>query len=133
MIQTRNPGHPLFRAVARGDYDGFARSLLDEREAAGLPPAGFQAMLRVEAKMLENALGFLKDAAGAPVSSEGVMIYDPVPMTLTRLMNVERAQLMVESRSRPMLQAFLARWVEWIGAHAPASLRWHVEVDPLEI
>ena len=133
MIQTRNPSHPLFRAVAQGDYDGFARSLLDEREAAGLPPAGFQAMLRVEAKMLESALDFLKDAAGAPVSSEGVMIYDPVPMTLTRLMNVERAQLMVESRSRPALQAFLTRWVEWIGTHAPASLRWHIEVDPFEI
>jgi len=52
---------------------------------------------------------------------------------LTRLMNVERAQLMVESPSRPALQAFLARWLAWIGANAPASLRWHIEVDPLEI
>jgi len=133
LIQTRKPDHPLFRAVVAGDYDGFALSLLAEREAAGLPPAAFQAMLRVEAKKLEAGLSFLKQAAKADVAADGIMIYDPVPMVLTRLMNVERAQLMVESPSRPALQAFLARWLAWIAANAPASLRWHIEVDPLEI
>ena len=54
-------------------------------------------------------------------------------MNLTRLMNVERAQLLVESRSRPALQSFLTRWVAWLGANAPSSVHWHVEVDPLEI
>ncbi len=133
LIQTRNPDHPLFRAVVTGDYDGFAKSLLAEREAAGLPPAAYQAMLRVEAKKLELALGFLKEAAVADVAADGISIYDPVPMVLTRLMNVERAQLMVESRSRPALQAFLAEWLQWITANAPSSVRWHIEVDPLEI
>ena len=52
---------------------------------------------------------------------------------LTRLMNVERAQLMVESPSRPALQAFLTQWVAWLRTHAPSRVRWHVEVDPLEI
>ena len=133
LIQTRKPDHPLFRAVVAGDYDGFALSLLAEREAAGLPPAAYQAMLRVEAKKLESALSFLREAAKADIAADGIMIYDPVPMVLTRLMNVERAQLMVESPSRPALQAFLARWLAWIGANVPASLRWHIEVDPLEI
>ena len=133
LIQTRKPDHPLFRAVVTGDYDGFAKSLLAEREAAGLPPAAYQAMLRVEAKKLDLALGFLKQAAVAEVAADGVSIYDPVPMVLTRLMNVERAQLMVESRSRPALQAFLADWLQWIVANAPSSVRWHIEVDPLEI
>jgi primosomal protein N' (replication factor Y) len=133
MIQTRKPDHPLFRAVAHGDYDGFARTLLAEREAAGLPPAGFQAMLRVEARKLETALAFLKEAAASGLDGDAVTVYDPVPMVLTRLMNVERAQLMVESPSRPALQAFLGEWVAWIAAHAPAGIRWHVEVDPLDI
>jgi len=133
IIQTRKPDHPLFRAVAGGDYDGFAVGLLAEREAAGLPPASFQAMLRAQAKKLDAALDFLKAAASSGVESGGVDIYDPVPMNLTRLMNVERAQLLVESRSRPALQSFLTRWVEWLEAHAPSSVHWHVEVDPLEI
>ena len=133
LIQTRKPEHPLFQAVINADYDRFARTLLEERQAAALPPAAFQAMLRVEAAKLDIALGFLKDAAESPIEHEGVALYDPVPMNLTRLMNVERAQLMVESPSRPALQAFLTRWVEWLYANAPRSVRWHVEVDPLEI
>jgi primosomal protein N' (replication factor Y) len=133
IIQTRKPDHPLFRAVANGDYEGFAQGLLAEREAAGLPPSSFQAMLRAEAKKLDLAIDFLKAAAGSGAETGDIEIYDPVPMTLTRLMNVERAQLLVESRSRPALQAFLTAWVAWLAANAPSSVHWHVEVDPLEI
>ena len=133
LIQTRKPEHPLFHAVRTGDYDRFARSLLAERDAAGLPPFGYQAMLRVEAAKLDAALAFLKQAATPDLPDAGVTIYDPVPMTLTRLKNVERAQLMVESPSRPALQAFLALWIPWLTAHAPRALRWHIEVDPLEL
>jgi primosomal protein N' (replication factor Y) len=133
LIQTRKPEHPLFAALIAGDYDRFAKKLLEERQGAALPPAAFQAMLRVEAAKLEIALGFLKDAAACDIPHEGVMLYDPVPMNLTRLMNVERAQLMVESPSRPALQNFLTRWVAWLYESAPRSVRWHVEVDPLEI
>ncbi|HEX4328672.1 MAG TPA: primosomal protein N' [Burkholderiales bacterium] len=133
LIQTRKPEHPLFQSVIAADYDRFAKTLLAERSAAGLPPAAFQAMLRVEAAKLDVALGFLKAAAESGVDQAGVTLYDPVPMSLTRLMNVERAQLMAESPSRPALQAFLTRWLPWLYANAPRSVRWHVEVDPLEI
>jgi primosomal protein N' (replication factor Y) len=134
LIQTRQGGHPLFQALLDGDFDRFARRLLAERAAAGLPPAGFQAMLRAEARGLEAALGFLAAAADAAQTlAQGVTIYDPVPMLITRLKDVERAQLMVESRSRPALQSFLTRWVAWLSGHAPSSVRWHVEVDPLVI
>lgn len=133
LIQTRLPNHPLFAAVIAADYDRFADTLLAERQAAALPPAAFQAMLRVEAAKLDTALDFLKAAANSEVPRDGVALYDPVPMNLTRLMNVERAQMMAESPSRPALQAFLTRWVAWLYANAPRSVRWHVEVDPLEI
>ncbi len=133
LIQTRNPGHPLFQALLDHDYDRFARNLLKERQSAGLPPAGFQAMLRAEAKTLEVALDFLRSAAALGEDESQVMIYDAVPMTITRLMNVERAQLMVESRSRRALQAFLSRWTAWLYANAPRGVRWHLEVDPLDI
>jgi primosomal protein N' (replication factor Y) len=54
-------------------------------------------------------------------------------MRLQRLMNLERAQLLVESPSRPALQAFLGRWMEKLYAlKAPRELRWHLDVDPLE-
>jgi primosomal protein N' (replication factor Y) len=135
LIQTQYPDHPLYSAVAAHDYPGFAAALLREREQAGFPPYAFQAMLRAEAPEMSAAIAFLASARALPVARGhgGVVLYDPVPMRLSRLANLERGQLLVESHSRPELQAFLPRWREAIeGIKAPSRLRWHLEVDPLE-
>jgi primosomal protein N' (replication factor Y) len=135
LIQTQYPDHPLFAALVAHDYPGFAAAQLKEREQAGFPPYAFQAMLRAEAPEMADAIAFLKLAAALPVigEHENVFIYDPVPMKMARLANLERGQLLAESHSRPALQAFLPRWREAIeGLKAPSKLRWHIEVDPLE-
>ncbi|MBL8478710.1 MAG: primosomal protein N' [Sterolibacteriaceae bacterium] len=134
LIQTEYPDHPLYQALIDHDYDRFARNQLEERRIAGFPPFSFQAMLRAEARAMEQALAFLaaaRDAAEALAS--GITLYDPVPMRMQRLMTLERGQLLVESTSRPALQAFLAAWMEKLYAlKMPAGLRWHLDVDPLE-
>jgi primosomal protein N' (replication factor Y) len=133
LIQTEFPDHPLYRALREHDYATFAHDLLRERETAGFPPFAFQAMLRAESGDLKQALAFLHDAvASAPTFNE-ISIYDPVPMRLSRLKNRERAQLLVESHSRPALQAFLSEWMAILCVlKAPRELRWHLDVDPLE-
>jgi primosomal protein N' (replication factor Y) len=135
LIQTEYPDHPLFAALADHDYPGFAAQQLKEREQAGFPPYAFQAVLRAEAPDMADSIAFLNTAAALPLigEHENVMIYDPVPMKLARLANLERGQLLAESGSRPALQNFLPRWREAIeGIKAPSKLRWHIEVDPLE-
>ncbi|HMX16011.1 MAG TPA: primosomal protein N' [Rhodocyclaceae bacterium] len=136
LIQTEYPDHALYRALAAHDYDGFARDQLEERRAAGFPPFSHQCLLRAEARDMGQAIAFLAEArrAGEVLHAEGVSLYDPVPMRLARLMNLERAQLLIESASRPARQAFLAAWCESLHAlKAPAGLRWHLDVDPLEL
>jgi primosomal protein N' (replication factor Y) len=39
LIQTRYPHHPLYQAVMRHDYDGFAGDLLEERRQAHSRPS----------------------------------------------------------------------------------------------
>ena len=136
LIQTEYPDHPLYRALAGHDYAAFARAQLAEREAAGFPPFSFQALLRAEAPDMAQALAFLAAAleAARPLAGERISLYDPVPMRLFRLKNLERAQLLVESASRPALQAFLATWAELLDAlKLPRESRWHLDVDPLEL
>ncbi len=135
LIQTQYPDHPLYAALAGHDYPGFAATLLREREQAGFPPYAFQAMLRAEAPHMADAIAFLASARSlsAVAAHPEVSLYDPVPMHLSRLANLERGQLLAESSSRRALQAFLPRWREAIeGLKAPARLRWHLEVDPIE-
>lgn len=135
LVQTQYPDHPLYRALTAHDFAAFADAQLAEREHAGFPPFTHQAMLRAEAPELKQALAFLKTAweLGDGMSQGAVSLYDAVPMRLHRLAHLERAQLLVESRSRPALQAFLAQWLAAIRElKAPRALRWHVDVDPLE-
>jgi primosomal protein N' (replication factor Y) (superfamily II helicase) len=132
LIQTRYPAHPLFDALVRHDYAGFAAAQLAEREAAGFPPFVAEAVLRAEAKSLAAALDFLRRAAQLVPVPEQVRIYDPVPNVITRRADLERAQLLAQSRSRPALQEFLHRWSEELFKRAPRDVRWHLDVDPIE-
>jgi primosomal protein N' (replication factor Y) len=132
IVQTRYPGHPLFAALARHDYSGFAASQLDERRAAGFPPYVSEAALRAEAKSLAVALEFLRDAAQWVPAPPEVRVYDPVPQVVTRVAGMERARLLVQSRSRTALQAFLSAWSERLRAHPAKRVRWHLDVDPIE-
>jgi primosomal protein N' (replication factor Y) len=131
LVQTRYPQHPLYRALMNQDYTGFAASVLEERRSAGLPPFVFQALLRAEAKTLDKAIEFLT-AAKSLQSHEGIVINDPVPMTITRVAGVERAQLLLESPSRAVLQTFLKPWLQAL-RETKSRLRWSLEVDPVDI
>ena len=133
MIQTEFPRHPLYLALAGGSYAAFANAALAERRQAGFPPFVHQALLRAEAPKLETALAFLADAGriGAARSPD-VVIYDAVPATMVRLAGRERAHLLVQSASRARLQAFLAAWLERLPRAPSTSVRWSLDVDPVE-
>ena len=132
LVQTRFPGHPMYQALMHHDYAGFAAAQLAEREAAGFPPFVFEAALRAEATELAVTMTFLKAAARLLPAPAGVTLYDPVPHVITRRAGYERAQLVVQSPSRPALQAFLAEWNAALPATVPAGVRWHLDVDPIE-
>lgn len=131
LIQTRYPHHPLYQAVIRHDYDGFAGELLDERRQAHFPPFMYQALLRAEGRELEIAMGFLKEAASL-LDAPAITINEPIPMTMMRVANVERAQLLIECPSRPTLQAFLKEWLALL-RQMKTRARWSLEVDPVDI
>jgi primosomal protein N' (replication factor Y) len=131
LIQTRYPQHPLYAAVVVHDYDRFAAALLEERRFAALPPFMYQSLLRAEARSLEGALEFLHQAASL-LQGQHIVINEPIPMTVTRVANVERAQLLVESASRPALQSFLKTWMPELRA-IKTSVKWQLEVDPVSI
>lgn len=142
LIQTGYPEQPVYQALLRHDYAGFARHALHERESTGLPPFVYQALLTAEARELKVAQAFLERARVLPEGEwaadfpglDAIMLYDPVPLRVVRVANIERAQLLVESSSRPALQAFLTSWSHHLPYIAnEARVRWQLEVDPLEI
>ncbi len=140
-LQTFHPTHPLFAALRRHDYPAFAAQQLKEREQASMPPFSFQALVRAEARSQEAAQAFLNAASAAAAglpAAEQVTLYPAVPMSIQRVANIERAQMLVESPSRAALQRFLTAWHAVLHAtrSQPAAkglIRWAVDVDPLAI
>ncbi len=137
LVQTRFAAHPLFRAIARHDYAQFAQAQLAERVAARMPPASHQVLLTAEARTMEAALAFLRNAREKAVShfatlAANVRLFNPVPMPLQRRAGVSRAQLLVEADHRTQLHSFLGGWLTALRAQGTA-LRWNIEVDPLEL
>ena len=136
-VQTHFVAHPLFAALRKHDYPGFAQQQLDERSIAGMPPFSYQALIRAEAREQQAAQDFLnavRTAAAQLPEAAQVQCYPAVPMVPQRIANRERAQMLVESSSRAALQRLLPQ----LGAllhqlRAKAVLRWAVDVDPLSV
>ena len=144
-LQTFHPKHPLFEALKRHDYPAFAARQLEEREQAAMPPFSFQALVRAEARTQEVAQGFLAAASAGAATlpdlgqlSGLITLYPPVPMSIQRVANVERSQMLIESPSRTALQNFLSNWQSVLhtarqGSDGRGLIRWAIDVDPLLI
>lgn len=142
-VQTFHPQHTVYEALRKHDYEAFAAQQLKEREEAAMPPFAFQALVRADARTQEVAQGFLTAATAAAHAAglpglDAVTLFPPVPLTIQRVANVERAQMLMESGSRAALQRFLAAWQPVLQATRSAPehkglVRWLVDVDPLVI
>ena len=142
-VQTFHPQHPLFAALKTHDYPQFAAQQLAERQAAGMSPFGYSALVRADAKAQDVAQGFLNAALGSALDAqlEGhvhITAYPAVPMTIQRVANIERAQMLIESASRTALQRFLAAWQPVLfdtrrQSEFKSLIRWAIDVDPLAI
>jgi primosomal protein N' (replication factor Y) len=148
-VQTFHPTHALFEALKKHDYPAFAASELAERTAADLPPISHQALLRADARTQEAAQALLnaaRETLEAQLSADPetadlvlqVSVYPAVPMSMQRVADVERAQMLLESPSRMALQKML--WHLHSVLHQVRSLpehkgviRWLVDVDPQAI
>jgi len=138
LLQTRYPDHPLYVALARHDFAGFARQQLAERRATHLPPFVHAALLTAQARAMETATTLLElgRELALPLAPQGMNLYDPVPMPLERVDNEHRAQMLIESPRRPALHAFLREWLPALRAaiaERKLRARWHLEVDPASI
>ena len=152
-IQTQYPEHPLFEALRHYDYPQFATQQLSERAQGYLPPFSFQALIRADARSQTDAQLFLNTARersaevleeirGQRLNSQSPWLkteptlYPAIPMTLQRIANIERAQMLIECESRLMMQEFLKHWQRHLHQLHPqfkAVVRWVVDVDPLTI
>jgi len=133
ILQSRYPEHPLIRTLAEGDYLRATGLLLEERREAELPPWTHLAMVRAEAQQASAAADFLR-AVAARVDNRAVRAAGPVAAILQRRAGYWRYQLWLMAGSRAALSTETARLPALIqGMREARTVRWHIDVDPLEV
>src|SRR5690606_1325324 len=111
--------HPTLQALVTEGYEHFARSVLQERHIAEMPPFSFLALLRAEATDFHKVELFLEEARhcaeallpaqahGAQAS--GVRLLGPLPSPMERRAGRYRMQLQLQAEQRKPLQLLLGR------------------------
>ncbi|MEJ2399939.1 MAG: primosomal protein N' [Xanthomonadales bacterium] len=133
ILQTLHPDHPALELLLGEGYEAYARWLLRERSLAGLPPCGFQALLRADAHERDPVRAFLNAAAGCFPDGE-TRLFGPLPAIMERVGGRTRMYLVLQSASRSGLHAQLDAWLPAVRALRSARrVRWSIDVDPQEL
>jgi primosomal protein N' (replication factor Y) len=137
LIQTWHPDHPIFAALRRHDFHGFADYALAERRETDYPPFSHLALLRAESSRGGAALKFLREAhalAARAGRDPAVQLMEPVPAPMEKRAGRHRAQLLVQSKKRAALHAFLNDWVARLTeSKLGRCVRWSLDVDPIDL
>jgi primosomal protein N' (replication factor Y) len=133
IIQTHYPHHPLLKELLELGYASFSQSALVERQQARWPPFSYLALLRTQARTQSSALAFLNKVKADLSTRCNVTILGPVPSLLARRSGYYRAQLLFQSSHRPALHKALDCLVEYLENSPKKSVRWSLDVDPLEV
>jgi primosomal protein N' (replication factor Y) len=134
LIQTEYPEHPLLVSLLNEGYDGFARTALAERAAAGWPPFAHVAVLRASAVELAPAIEFLRAARRLARPPKDLKLLGPAPAAMARRAGRHHAQLLLEARERGPLHRLLGEWLPEVEEiKTPRDLRWSLDIDPLDL
>ncbi len=136
ILQTRQPDHPLLHAMINEDYRSFAKTALQERKQAKLPPFSHQALLRVTALDRQAPQEFLETIASL-ISSEHMgqtQVLGPVPSPMARKAGKYRYQMLFQNDKRRDLHQLLDWLIPKIeGLKQARKVRWSLDVDPVDL
>ncbi len=135
LIQTYAPEHPMYRYLAKHDYEGFAAEEIAMRSALGYPPAGRLMLFTVSARSREKAeagAAAIAEAIGGVLASAGAAVLGPTPALVERVRGRHRFHLLARGALDPGIRAAMARSARAaIAGEKQVDLQW--DVDPVSL
>ena len=136
IIQTYLPENPLLKLLINTGYEPYAAQLLKERKQMQLPPYSYMAIIRCEAKQIEDAIQQLNQLKQTAQSNQNadILLMGPIPAPMTKRAGIYRAQLLIKSQNRHQLHALLSQltpMIQQMKIRTPHRLI--LDVDPLDV
>jgi primosomal protein N' (replication factor Y) (superfamily II helicase) len=137
MIQTDFPNHAVYQALLHDSSAEFVAATLAERSQQGWPPDFHLALIRAESNVPNAAQqclrGLHQDLEASLSAQTDCVAYPPVPSPLARIAGHWRWQMLLSSNQRGVLKQFLAQAKEKLSQNTERSLRWTIDVDPIDL
>lgn len=136
LLQSHYPDHPLLQAMLTQSYAQQARTLLQDRQARGLPPAGQLVIVRSDCSDAHYAEAYLQQLrqhteAGLPGGSSYI---GPLPAPMQRRAGRFRCQLLLSAPDRRSAQLAAGQIVAaGESIRARHGLKWSIDIDPQDV
>lgn len=136
IIQSSNVQSPYLQAVQAHNYSAISRTLLAEREEAGMPPYSHLILIRAEGSSLPQITQTIEAQARTLRGlSKDIEVFGPFEPSVQKLAKKYRRQLMLIGNRRPLLNAVCRHWQQH---YLPVTsgrnaIRWSIDVDPYDI
>ncbi len=136
VVQTHQPDHDLFQQIIQHGYQHYAKTLMQERETAELPPYSYMALLNAEAHNQSDAVGFLRHAAVLinERKEKQLSVFGPVPALIEKRSGRFRQQLILQANNRNALHKHIDSWLLQLEtAKLSKKVRWSIDIDPQDM
>lgn len=128
FIQTREAGHPVIKALVKGNAEGFYAAETESRRRAHAPPFGRFAAIIISSEKAEDAQEIARLIGRTAPEVEGMSVYGPAPAPLAMLRGRHRHRLLIHAKRTLDVQDVIREWLG--GLSWTASTRVSVDVDP---
>ncbi|MDP3371550.1 MAG: primosomal protein N' [Candidatus Paracaedibacteraceae bacterium] len=129
ILQTREPEHPLFKALKAYDRDVFYETELEERKMLAMPP--FYRLISITVSSLREDIlqETCRQLSYHIPHTDDIDVLGPAPSALYRLRSRYRMRFLIKGDRKQNLQAFTKAWLSEV--KLPNAVQLHVDVDPL--
>ena len=134
LLQTHQADNPVLRDILHRGYAEFARSQLEERKQAFLPPAWNMVLVKAESHNPMDADALLAEFSQRLPQNEHCEVIGPMPAPMDKKAGKFRRQLMFQTQSRPVMQQVFEQVLTEVEKQPIAKrCRWNVDRDPQDL
>ncbi|XQW84690.1 primosomal protein N' [Thalassotalea piscium] len=132
LVQTQYPQHPLLQDLVHNGYRHFAKQAMQERHYAGLPPFGYQALIRAEANFPSYPEKFLRQLS--LLAFEHCEVAGPMPAAMEKRAGKYRFHLLIQAKKRSYLHNALKILLENVSQNEWSNkVKWSLDIDPIDL
>ena len=131
LIQTHNPNHNILKTILKDGYEQFSHIALEQRKNANLPPYSHIGLVVLSSSNMNYSKSILNKLKEMN-RNKSIFVYGPAQSKVPKKNNRYNCQLLIGSNSSKLLSEHISKFEIYLSS-LNKKIRWHIDIDPLEL